>query len=137
MNVFLNHRDRIKKLSGKNKIFFNFNYENEESLNYSNASKNLKIYNKSLELKDNKKRDLFYTKNPEFLNKTHYRIELSIMKSSIIDNNLKLKGLMIDKTPENKIIDKCIEYFFEDFYIEKSSSIKKILKQIQKSGIDL
>jgi hypothetical protein len=135
MNVFLNHRDRIKKLSGKNKIFLNFSYENEESLSYSNASRAIKVYNKSLELKDNRKRDLFYEKNPDFLNKIHYRIEISIIKSSIIANNLKLKELINQKASEDFIINKCIQYFFEDFYIEKSSEIKKILKLIQKSSI--
>lgn len=133
MNVFLNHRDRIKKLSGKNKIFLNFSYENEESLSYTNASRAIKVYNKSLELKDNRKKDLFYEKNPEFLNKTHYRIEISIIKSSIIDNNLKLKELINENTSEDLVIDKCVNYFFEDFYIEKTSQIKKVLKRIHKS----
>lgn len=132
MNVFLNHRHKIKKLDGENKIVFNLDSDTEQSIHYYSASKMFKIYNKALELKKNKKRDLFYQKNSEFLNQAHFRIELSLMKSKIINTNLKLTELINKNTKENDIIRKFKEYFFKDFYIEKNSLIKKILSQITK-----
>lgn len=132
MNLFLNQRDKISKLKGENKVIFNFDYENEQSIHYFNKSKCLKIYNKALELKKNKKRPLFYNKNPEFLNKEHFRIELSISKSSIIDTNLKLKDLFLKKVSETQIIEVFKDYFFKDFEISKKSELKSILQQMIK-----
>lgn len=132
MNVFLNHRDKIKKLSGENKIIFNLDHETQQSIHFFNASKTIKIYDKSIQLKKDKKREEFYLKNPDFLGKNHFRIELALNKSSIIDKNLSLKELILNKTSEKIIIDNFVNYFFDDFYIEKSSQIKKILQLIQK-----
>ena len=130
MNVFLNHREKITKLKGENKIIFNFDYDKEQSIHYFNQSKCLKIYNKSLELKNNKKRPIFYNKNPEFLNKEHFRVEISISKSSIIDTNIKLKELLRMKTPEDNIIKIVKDYFFKDFKINRNSELKTIIKHI-------
>jgi hypothetical protein len=132
MCIFLNHRDKVKKFSGENKIYFNLNHDAEENLNYSSSSKIFKLYNKSIELKNNKKKELFYKKNSEFLNKNHYRLELSLMKSSIIDKNLRLTELINNENTETEIIYKFVEYYLKDFYIEKSSEIKKILKKVWK-----
>jgi hypothetical protein len=134
MNVFLNNKEKITKLKGENKIIFNMDYENEQSIHYFNKSKCLKIYNKALELKNNKKRPLFYNKNPEFLNKNHYRIEISISKSAIIETNIKLKDLLLKKVNEDEIIKICKDYFFKDFEIKKQSKIKSIISALKKQS---
>lgn len=131
MNLFLNYTDKITKLKGENKIIFNFDYENEQSIHYFNKSKCVKIYNKSLELKKNRKRPLFYNKNPEYLNQHHFRIELSISKSAIIDTNLKLKESLLQKGTESQIIKVFKNYFFKDFELTKKSELKIILQTIK------
>jgi hypothetical protein len=135
MNIFLNFKDKIKKFGGENKIILNMTTEVEESLNYFNASKMLKIYNKAIQLKNDKKKELYYEKNPDFLNQNHYRVELSLMKSSIIEKNLKLIELINNENTETEIIYKFIDYYFKDFSISKTSSIKSILKLIENKKI--
>lgn len=130
MDLFLHHRDRIAKLEGENKIFFHLNSNQELGLSYSNISKEIKIYNKSEELKTNRKRDLYYEKNPEFIDKVHYRIELGFARSTYIERNLDLLKLFGENKPEKEIISRFLNVFLKNFSIEKKSKLKNILLEL-------
>lgn len=131
MNLFLHHRSRISKLEGENRVFFHLNHSNEYGISYSNISKEVKIYKKSEELKNSRKKDLFYEKNPEFLNKTHYRVELGLARSSYIERNLSLLKLFNDNNSEKEIISKFLKVFLKNFSVDKKSNFKNILSALK------
>lgn len=131
MDLFLHYRDRIAKLEGENKIFFHLNSNQELGLSYSNISKEIKIYNKSEELKSNRKRDLFYEKNPEFVGKIHYRIELGFARSTYIERNLDLLKLFSGNISEKEITAKFINVYLKNFSVEKKSKLKDILFELK------
>jgi hypothetical protein len=131
MNIFLNHRNCITDLGGENKIQFHLNSEEEHGLSYSNISKEIKIYKKSTQLKKNKMKDLFYEKNPEYLNRPHFRIELGLARSVYIDKNLELATLLHSKKSELDIIKSFVNVFFNNFEVTRKSKLKKIIKTIQ------
>lgn len=131
MDLFLHYRDRIAKLEGENKISFHLNNNQELGLSYSNISKEIKIYNKSEELKSNKKRDLYYEKNPEFVGKIHYRIELGFARSTYIERNLNLLKLFSGNISEKEITVKFINVYLKNFSVEKKSKLKDILLELK------
>lgn len=134
MDLFLNHRKHISKLEGDNRIYFHFNQAKEFGLTYSNISKELKIYNKFEELKGNKKQNLYYLKNPDFINNLHYRIELGFSRTAYIERNLNLASLLSNNISEKEVISIFLKSFLKNFSISKKSKIKAILKELKNSN---
>ena len=131
MNIFLNNRSQITNLEGDNKIYLNFNSTEEFGLSYSNISKELKVYQKSIQLQSNKMRDLFYIKNPEFINKTHFRIELGLSRSVNISRHLNVNDLLKTEKSENEFIKVFVRTFFKNFDIKKKSKLRDVIKAIK------
>jgi len=134
MDLFLHHREHISILEGDNRIFFHLNQTKEFGVSYSNISKEIKIYNKCEELKGNRKQNLFYQKNPEFIDKPHYRIEFGFARSAFIERNLNLINLFNKNTSEKDVIYIFLKIFFKNLSIAKKSKLKSIFKELKKGN---
>lgn len=135
MNIFINSRDKITKFDGQTQIFLNLDYQYALSIAYFNSSVGFKLYDKSIELEKNNslKKELYYLKNPDFLNKKINRLEIGYATSKRINHLFDLKDEFKNNKSEIYIINIIKNKYFETFDIKYNSKIKKYLKILKNS----
>lgn len=135
MNIFLNHKDKIKSYKRAKTAFF-FDSKNYESLLHSSNTTTLKLYDKLVELKFSGKEELYFSKNPEFKScPSLNRLEVGYSTTKRIEELFPdLDKKIRSDSSEKEIIDMIAKEFFSNFEISKKSKIKEIIKQIKKES---
>lgn len=129
----LKYRNEFIKLSGKDtKYYFNFSQKKYESITLSNSVMLIKVYNKLEEInldRNKAKIDLYFEKTGYLKNKDITRLELSLKRSSSINQNLIDDIISKNEEEFQKILLKEILIKVE---ILKQSTLKQVIYNLNK-----
>lgn len=129
----LKYKNDFIKLSGKTTQYYvNFNDHKYESIALQNSVMLLKVYNKFVEIcldKNKKKIDLYYQKTGFKREQDITRLELSLKRSSSINQDLINELLKNDEENFNKIL---LKEILDKVEVLKKSEIKEVIYKLRK-----
>ena len=127
----LKYRNEFIKLSGKDtKYYFNFSQKKYESITLSNSVMLIKVYNKLEEInldRNKAKIDFYYEKTGFEKDQDITRLELSLKRSSSINQNLLDEIVLKNEEEFKKALLKEILIKME---ILKNSNLKKLVQKL-------
>lgn len=129
----LKYKNNFISLSGKKtQYYINFSDDKYESLTLQNSVMLLKVYNKFVEInldKNRNKFEMYYNKMGFKKDEDITRLELSLKRSSSIDQDLIEEILKNNEIDFNKIL---LRQILDKIEVKQNSQIKKVIKDLNR-----